>query len=227
MTRIKICGITTEEEIRLCVEAGAHALGFVTEYPVDVPWNLHRDEALNLLRLVPPFVYRIIVVGDDFDTVLSLAKLLKPHAVQLHADEPLNVTKDIVSALSAMGVDVIKALRFSVSTGRCNISRQDPLEAAKLIESTGVSAIVMDSISETRPAGTGKSIDWALARRIRDTVSVPVILAGGLTPDNVARAVATVNPYAVDVISGVEDDGRKKNPRKVRKFIAAASEEKE
>ena len=65
MTRIKICGMTSEEDIRLCAAAGVHALGFVVEYPIDVPWNLDRRRARELMRTVPPFVSRVIVVGDD------------------------------------------------------------------------------------------------------------------------------------------------------------------
>ena len=223
MTQVKLCGIMKEEEIQAGVSAGAHALGFVTEYPLDVPWNLDRREARRLMTLVPPLIYRVIVVGDDPDRVLSLAEFLNPHAVQLHANEPLDVTRDIVTALAARGTAVIKALRFSVETGRCDDSERTPLEAAKLIEATGVSALLMDSVSESRPAGTGQSIDWAMARKIRDNLGIPVILAGGLHTGNVAKAIRTVGPHAVDVISGVEDPDGNKDPRKVREFIAAVS----
>lgn len=219
MTRVKICGIMNEEEIRMAVEAGAHALGFVTEYPLDVPWNLDRKEARRLMRIVPPFVYRVIVVGDNPDTVLSLAELLNPHAVQLHAKEPLSVTRDVVDSLSSLGIPVIKALRFSVETGHCDDSGSDPLEVAKLLEATGISALLVDSVSENRPAGTGQSIDWTLARKIRDNLRIPLILAGGLRADNVGRAIEAVRPHGVDVISGVEDSKGHKDTRKIRDFI--------
>lgn len=223
MTRVKLCGIMKEEEVRLGVAAGAHALGFVTEYPVDVPWNLDRDEARRLMGIVPPFVYQVIVVGDDPDRILSLAAFLRPHAVQLHGGESLNVTRCIVAALASRGVAVIKALRFSVETGLCDDSGRSPLETAKLIEATGVKALLMDSVSQHRPAGTGKSLDWAMAREIRDNLRIPVILAGGLHGGNVARAIDAVHPLAVDVISGVEDSEGNKDPRKVEDFIAAAA----
>ncbi|HET58136.1 MAG TPA: phosphoribosylanthranilate isomerase [Deltaproteobacteria bacterium] len=223
MTRVKICGMRTGEEVRLCVEAGAHALGFVTEYPADVPWNLDRDEAMRLMDLVPPFVYRVIVVGGDPDTVLSLAEYLKPQAVQLHGNEPPAVTRDIIAELSVMRIPAIKALRFSVETGRCLGTDLDPLEAGKLFESAGADALLLDSVSEKRVAGTGHSIDWTMARTIRDGLRIPVILAGGLHAGNVARAVTAVRPYAVDVISGVENPNGDKDPRKVRDFIAAAA----
>lgn len=221
MTRIKICGLTSDEDIRLCTQAGVNALGFVVEYPIDVPWNLDRMTALRLMQGVPPFVARVIVVGDDPRTVVDLAKILKPHAVQLHGSESLSVTARLVSEIKTLGAQVIKALRISVATGKCCSPCENPREAAKLIAGTGVDGLVLDSISEAMPAGTGKSIDWSIARQIRESVRLPVILAGGLNADNVGRAVSAVQPYGVDVISGVENPVGKKDPEKVTAFVKA------
>ncbi len=223
MTRIKVCGMTNEEDIRLCAAAGVHALGFVVEYPIDVPWNLDRRRARELMRTVPPFVSRVIVVGDDPATVVELAEFLKPHAVQLHGSEPLSVTVDLVPALKDLGVQVIKALRISVATGKCSSPCENPLEAARLIAETGVDALVLDSVSDVMPAGTGQSIEWTMARKIRESVPLPIILAGGLHSANVAQALAAVNPYGVDVISGVENPVGKKIPEKVRAFVETVS----
>ena len=220
--RIKVCGLTREEDIRLCVSAGVHALGFVVEYPVDVPWNLDRAGALALMRAVPPFVSRVIVVGGDPGTVVALTSLLKPHAVQLHGDEPLSVTAGLVAPIRACGAQVIKALRFSAETGRCLNAGDDPLEAACRIREAGVDAIVLDSVGETRPAGTGRTVDWRVARGIRDGAGLPVILAGGLNAGNVGRAIDAVDPYGVDVISGVEESAGQKDPVRFRAFIVAA-----
>ena len=78
MTRIKICGITTVEDIRLCAAVGVDDLGFVVEYPIDVPWNLDREQAGKLIRSVPPSVSPVIVVGEDPRTIIELTQLLKP-----------------------------------------------------------------------------------------------------------------------------------------------------
>jgi phosphoribosylanthranilate isomerase len=223
MTRVKICGLTCAEDVRLCVAAGAQALGFVVEYPLAVPWNLDRLRARDLMRAVPPFVSRIVVVGDDLATVVALTEFLKPHAVQLHGSEPLAVTRELVFALKVRGVQAIKALRFSVETGTCRSPCENPLEAARLIEEAGIDALLLDSVSDTRPAGTGRSIDWGVARKIRETAKVPVILAGGLHAGNVGEAVDAVRPFGVDVISGVEEPTGRKDPEKVRAFVAAAA----
>jgi len=221
MTRIKICGLSRDEDVRLCVQAGVHALGFVVEYPVDVPWNIDRMKARDLMSRVPPFVSKVIVVGDDPDTVVDLAVFLKPHAVQLHGNEPLSVTAALATAIRACGAQVIKAMRFSVETGICRTVCENPFDAAKRIEETGVDALVLDSVSEVRPAGTGLCIDWGIARKIQDSVRLPVILAGGLNAGNVGRAIAAVRPYGVDVISGVETQAGRKDPVKIDAFVAA------
>lgn len=220
-TRIKICGLTTPEDVRLCVAAGVHALGFVVEYPVDVPWNLDRETAAELVRAVPPFVSRVIVVGDHVDTVVELTRLLRPHAVQLHGNEPIATTAVLVAAIHELGAQVIKPLRFAAETGECRSDDPDPFAAARMIEQAGADALVLDSVSNARPAGTGQTIDWTLARAIRDRVNLPLILAGGLSAGNVGEAVAAVNPYGVDVISGVEEPVARKDPAKVRAFVEA------
>lgn len=221
MTRVKICGITRKEDIKTCVAAGVHALGFVVEYPHPVPWNLERKEAEILLNQVPPFVSRVVVVGDEEEKVLELAEKLKPHAVQLHGNEPINVTEEMVKRLQKMGIQAIKALRIHTETGTCLGEKENPLEMAQRIEQTGVDALLLDSVSKNRPAGTGEKINWDMARQIRNSLKIPVILAGGLTPENVRQAVEVVAPYGVDVITGVEKTPGEKDPQRVRAFIEA------
>jgi len=226
VTRVKICGVTRAEDIRLCVEAGAHALGFVVEYPLPVPWNLDRMEARDLMRRVPPCIARVAVVGDDPGTIVALAEALNPHAIQLHGSEPLLATAKIVAELKRRRVPVIKALRFNAETGKTSPSCEDPLKAARLIEETGVDALLLDSVSDRKPAGTGKSIDWGIARAIRESVGIPIVLAGGLHAGNVGTAISAVRPYAVDVISGVEHPVGRKDPEKMRAFFEAVSQKK-
>jgi len=223
MTRIKICGLMRVEDVRRCVEAGVHALGFVVEYPREVPWNLDRYAARRLMQAVPPFVSRVMVVGGDAGTVIALTEFLRPDVVQLHGDEPPEETSRIVGGVKPFGVRVIKALRFDVETGRCLRPWDDPWEATRSIEGAGADALLLDSASRLRPAGTGANIDWRLARSIRERVRLPVILAGGLDAGNVGRAIAAVDPYGVDVISGVEGPVGDKDPRKIGAFVAAVT----
>lgn len=224
MTWAKICGLCHPDDVALCAGAGADALGFVVDYPVDVPWNLTLEKARDLMALVPPGVARVAVVGDDPDRVVSLAKGLHPDLVQLHADEEPATTAGLVNRLHALGIGVIKALRFDVETGALVTRHRvpdDPVSAAGLFVDVGVDMVLVDSVSARRPGGTGRTVDRTVARAIRDGAGVPVVLAGGLRQDNVAAAIAAVDPYGVDVISGVEGRVGHKDPQRVRGFLAA------
>ncbi|MCD6319194.1 MAG: phosphoribosylanthranilate isomerase [Candidatus Desulfofervidaceae bacterium] len=221
MTRVKICGITNEEDIQLCVCAGVDALGFVVEYPVPVPWNLDREVAKRLMAKVPPFVTKVVVVGDESDKIMAITDMLKPHVVQLHGREPFNVTEKLISELKKRGVQIIKALRFSVETGQLKYDIADPVVACDRLANAGVNAVLLDSFTDSRPAGTGKPFNWAIARRVREKIKIPLILAGGLNAENVGQAIAEVQPYGVDVITGVENPVTKKDPEKVKAFLQA------
>lgn len=225
MTWVKLCGLTSLGEVAMCASAGADALGFVVEYPAEVPWNLTLGEARELVAAVPAGVERVMVAGDDAGLVLAHAEALRPDAVQLHADEAPATTQELARELKAMGVGVIKALRFSVETGEVltgHDSPPDPVDAARRLTQLGVEHLLVDSVSRTHVAGTGQPVDFSMARRIRDEVPAPVILAGGLRPDNVDAAIRAVAPHGVDVISGVEARRRVKDPAKVAAFIEAA-----
>ncbi len=221
MIRVKICGITNEEDINICTSAGVDALGFVVEYPIPVPWNLEKKTARRLMESVPPFVSKVAVLGDDPDEVLSIADFLDPNVIQLHGEETLNSTEKLIFKLKSRGIKVIKALRFSVETGKLRGDILDPLAICKRLADAGIDAVVLDSVTGSKPAGTGSTFDWKVARRIRDDVSIPVILAGGLNAGNVSQAVSDVRPYGVDVISGVENPVGKKDPARVHAFLMA------
>lgn len=222
MTRVKICGNTDADQVRTCVEAGAHCLGFVVEYPVDVPWNLSREEAKGLLDLVPPLVSRAVVTGGSPQEVLAIARCLMPHLVQLHTDNPLSETEWLARELASLHLGLIRALRIDVATGKACGEINNPIDAALALQRTGVAAVLLDARTSNMPAGTGVSVNWETARAVREALSIPLILAGGLTPSNVRTAIETVRPYAVDVITGVEAARRIKDPALVRQFVTAA-----
>lgn len=216
MTLVKICGLTHAEDVDLCIAAGVARFGVVVEYPVDVPWNLTRDAARALMQRVPADRVAVAVVGGDAGHILALVRHLRPTMVQLHGDEP----PQVVAAVAAEGVPVIKAIR--VFSDGPPVSAEALIAAAAEAVAAGAAEILLDAANAERPAGTGQRLDWALAAQVAHALPVPLILAGGLTPQNVADAVAAVRPDGVDVITGVETSGHRKSAARVRAFTRAA-----
>lgn len=203
MTKVKICGITNIEDARHAVECGADMLGF-NFYP-------------GSKRYVEPAVARAIIdalgnaevakigvfVNADVGEIAEVAENVGLDAVQLHGDE----SPEVVAAVgrSLPGLLTVKALR---------VGSEVALKAAAVY---AVNHVLLDGDAGSAFGGAGATFDWELARGIEG-----LILAGGLTPHNVADAVRMLRPHAVDVASGVESSPGKKDPAKVAAFIKAA-----
>ncbi len=218
MTRVKICGLMKHEDVNFCVQAGVHMLGFVVEYPVYVPWNLKVRDARELIEQVPPFVSTCVVTGGEVKKILDMVNKTCPDVVQLHYKETLKDVEEISKQLKPKGIKVIKALRMD-SMGNCDFEITDPVIAVRELLKTGVSAILVDSYTSSMPGGTGVAVDLSIFEAVKKESTVPVILAGGLNADNISRVVQQVNPYAVDVLTGVEDKPNQKNYEKIEKLI--------
>jgi phosphoribosylanthranilate isomerase len=193
VTRVKICGLTSIEDALWAAECGAHALGVVFE--PSSPRAVAYDEPwLTRLAETGPYVTKVGVFGPLPDPWLGL-----PAGFQ---------------ALQAFDVPLER---------HCLRVMTVKLEPGSLAnEQVDADAILLDAWHPTQHGGTGITLDWDLAAEFVRRSSIPVILAGGLTPDNVGDAIRTVRPYAVDVSSGVEAMPRVKDPGKVKAFIDAA-----
>ena len=218
MTRVKICGLMNREDMELCVKAGVHTVGFVVDFPVPVPWNLTKGKARKLIDKVPPFVSSSVVTGGSVESIMAVAKATRPDIIQLHYQETLEEVKELAHRLSLLGIKTIKALRID-SEGRCAFEIPDPAIAARALAETKISALLVDSYTASRPGGTGVIVDFSTFKTIRQETNLPVILAGGLNAGNIRQFVQQTNPYAVDVLTGVEDMPGKKNPEKVFRFM--------
>jgi len=207
MTRVKVCGLTREADLRAAVEAGADAVGLVAGVSVDTPREVSEDRAGELAAATPPFATSVLVtMARTTGRIAELVERVGPDAVQVHA----GLTPPRVAGLSAdLDAAVIKV-----------IDADEPERARRY---DGVAdALVVDSLSPEGAGGTGETHDWERTAEVVAKLDSPVVLAGGLTPDNVAEAVGTVDPFAVDVASGVERDGGIKDHGAVRSFVAGA-----
>lgn len=203
MTKVKICGITSADDARMAVEAGADAIGLI--FFEKSPRNIDPGKAARIVAGLPPFVQVVgLFVNASLDYVNATADRVGLDIVQLHGEE---------SPAYCQGVRrrVMKAFRV-----------KGP-ESLEPLPSYQVAGYVLDAYSPNAYGGTGERFDWDLVLAARQ--HGPIILAGGLTPDNVAEAVARVAPYAVDVSSGVEFAPGKKDPEKVKAFIERAKKQ--
>jgi phosphoribosylanthranilate isomerase len=213
MFRVKICGITNVEDANAAVEAGADAIGlnFYEKSPrclsVDIARGIViRSRARNSVQWVGVFV--------NNSDVHRTARLAGVGWVQLHGDEPPEAVgniRDWLNVIRARKFDDNGVAGLAKDIADCRANRRGP------------TALLVDSATPGRYGGTGETVSWVgLADHKRWLGDTPLILAGGLTPDNVAEAIRIVRPAAVDVASGVETAPGKKDSAKVRDFVANA-----
>lgn len=197
--KVKICGITRKEDALAAAESGADAIGFV--FYEASPRHVFPETVRDIIIDLPPFVTTVgVFVNAHPSEIREVLDFTGIDIVQLHGDEPRDVC--------AFWPRVIKAFRLG------------ELSNLKLLEEYSVSAYLLDAYSDEIPGGTGQIFNWDIA--VEAKRFGPVILAGGLTPDNVERAVRWVHPYAVDVSSGVEAEKGIKDIEKIRAFIERA-----
>ncbi|AAV46440.1 N-(5'-phosphoribosyl)anthranilate isomerase [Haloarcula marismortui ATCC 43049] len=208
MTRVKICGVTDTEDRDAVVTAGADAVGIIHGVPVDTPREVDEGTAETIADGVPPFVTSVLVMmPTTVQEAVRRIDRIEPDAVQVHDGlspaelGALNnrITQDIVAVVEA---------------------------DAPAIEdyATHADALLVDSVDADGGGGTGETHDWERTRDLVDSLDVPIVLAGGLTPENVTEAVETVEPFAVDVASGVESAGGTKDHDAVGRFVRNAKQ---
>lgn len=208
--RVKICGLTREEDLAVAVAAGADAVGFIVGVPSSHR-NLTLERAEMLLSQVPIFVDSVVVTAPkSIKQLVELCEGLKPSAIQIHGKEQLD-SSEIREKIK--DTRLIKTVYVT----------EDALNKKVIEDLKKFDAVLLDSFTKGQYGGTGKVHDWILSRQIKEAVApVPVILAGGLKPENVKEAILTVQPYAVDVASGVELSPGVKDHEKVRTFVENA-----
>jgi phosphoribosylanthranilate isomerase len=198
--KVKICGITNAADAEAAVEAGADALGLMF-YPGSSRF-ISMDKAQDMARRLPPYVIRTGVFADPNPSeVFAAIQLCQLNLLQFHGSETPEFCLQF-------GIMTMKAFR---------IKNADSLAA---ISAYRTDAYLLDSHVAGKPGGTGETFNWDLAVEAKK-FGKPIFLAGGLTPQNVAEAVRKVQPFGVDVSSGVEQSPGKKDAKKMQDFIAA------
>ena len=209
--RVKICGITSPKDLLTAVEAGADAVGFIIDVPQS-PRNLSIGEAGKLIEATPVFVDTVVVtVPENIGHLEKIYEESKADIIQVHGSSHLHkeIRERLPDACLICGVQA-----------RPETTTDTVLEAVRLFN-----AVLIDSHVPGKYGGTGTTHDWELSRRIRELIHPkPLILAGGLRPENVSEAIRVVKPFAVDVSTGVESRPGVKDRKKVFEFVRNAQE---
>ena len=211
MTKVKICGITNKEDALIAMNYGSDFLGFIVDEKLKSKRRISAEKVRDIvsnLKSKPKVV--VVMAPRSLDEVIRMEEMLRPYAFQLHGNETLDFIETLKSEVKAK---IIKAIGISE-----DIKLDYVKEYAEITD-----FILLDTKVNSATGGTGKVHDWNISKRIRDELYPKrVILAGGLKPENVREAIKKVKPYAVDVSSGVELKIGKKDPEKIKKFIAEA-----
>lgn len=211
--RVQIAGVSNLDEALAAADAGADALGFTLRLPTGVHDGLTEEKARAIISRLPPFVGAVVItyVRAAHEAV-GLCRFLGAGALQLHGEFPTNDLPLVRAALRHL-----KLIRAVHVTG------PDAIAEARA-RSRHADALILDTYDAEsgRHGATGKTHDWAVSAEIVRAVRIPVILAGGLTPENVDEAIRTVRPWGVDVHTGVENDDGTRNHQKLRAFIERA-----
>ena len=199
MTRVKFCGLTHEEDIAQAVKLGVDALGFVFYAPSSR--SLAPDHAAMLTSSVPAFVTRVgLFVNEQPAVIQNIFERTRLNLIQYHGDE----TPEFCDAV---GLPFIKAFRV-----RPGIDIQTEMERYP-----NASGFLLDAYVKGQPGGTGERFDWGMIPQS----NAPIILAGGLSPDNAKDAIEQVAPWALDVSGGIETKPGRKDPDKMARFMSA------
>lgn len=205
-TRVKICGITQMQDAAFAVRLGVDALGFI--FFEKSPRSIDLDSARDIIATLPPFVDRVgVFVNDSISNIVETASAVSLSCVQLHGRETVVFCEELRRKLPCCRL--VKAFRVGEESVAEEFSEYHAV----------VHGFLLDTYKKGAPGGTGEVFDWEIISRLQ--LQRPVLLAGGLGPENIRDAVARVRPYGVDVNSGVESAPGKKDHRKLESLMCS------
>jgi phosphoribosylanthranilate isomerase len=209
--KVKICGLKRKNDVQMCMNLGVDILGFVTEYPIPVPWNLSRTEALPLLSMVQSQHRSCIVTGGAPEKVIELASSLRPSMVQLHYMETLEDTIVISEALHELNIDVIKTVPPRVEDRIFQFGTSDIEKIVAELCKTNIYGLLADSRVPANASENGTRLDLDFCIEIINRSSKPVIIAGGINADNVCDILTQTGTEFIDIMTGVESSPGEKD----------------
>ena len=207
---IKVCGIQNKPEALGAIEAGANTIGMLLGVPEYVEDKISPETARKIVDALPDSIRTVMVTHLlEIEKIVEIAEFTGVSAVQIHNNLSTNDLEVLRKKLP--GLEMIKAI---------HVTDGSAVEQAKVYEPFS-DMILLDTKSGRRIGGTGKTHDWNISKKIVEQTDVPVVLAGGLNPENIEKAVKKVMPFGIDANSGLEHKDGSKDLEKVRKFAKA------
>lgn len=210
MVMVKVCGIRSEQDI--AAARCADALGFIVGAPQS-PRNLELCHARTLMKIVPPTLRKVAVTtASDLEQIIAIVEVLAPDALQVHNTMS---AREFAQLRTLIGDRVVLYGLLPMTGSPLQI-----IARGRALAQVGLDGVILDTVVGSRVGGTGQVHDWAVSRTVRDALHpLPIILAGGLTPRNVRRALEQVRPRMIDVASGVEEADGRKSREKIEALI--------
>jgi len=213
--RVKVCCIASEEEAALAIGMGASAIGLVSRMPSG-PGPIPEARIRDIARIVPPGIATFLLTSETTaEPIIAQQRYCGTNTLQLVDEVKPGVHRVLREALP--GIKIVQVIHIRDENSLAEARQVSPQVDALLLDSGN------PSLATKELGGTGRAHDWAVSRRIRDAVGVPVYLAGGLNPQNVGKAIAQVRPFGVDLCSGLRTDGRL-DAAKLDEFMRAVHE---
>ena len=213
--RVKVCCIASEEEAALAIGMGASAIGLVSRMPSG-PGPIPESRIRDIARIVPPGVATFLLTSETTaEPIIAQQRYCRANTLQLVDEVEPGVHRVLREALP--GIKIVQVIHIRDENSLFEARQVSPQVDALLLDSGN------PSLATKELGGTGRAHDWAVSRKIRDAVGVPVYLAGGLNPQNVRKAIAQVQPFGVDLCSGLRTDGRL-DAAKLEEFMRAVQE---
>lgn len=218
--KVKICGLKRKKDVEMCIRLGVDMLGFVAEYPLPVPWNLERTEALPLLRMVSPPHQTCIVTGGRPEKVIDLAGYLRPSMVQLHYKETLEDTIIISNELQKLNISVIKTIPPNKKDRILQYGTADIKIIVEKLCQTSIYGLLVDSRVPSNASQKGTRLDFEVCKKVINLSSKPVIIAGGIKARNVCALITKTGTAFIDVMTGVEKAPGEKDARSLSQLLS-------
>ncbi len=209
---IKVCGIKSAEEALGAIDAGANTIGMLIGVPEYVEDKITSDLAKEIVNILPGNIRTVMVTHLlEIPKIIEIAKFTDVSVIQIHNDLSTDGMRQLKKNLPK--IELMKAIHVMDNTS---------IETAKEYEPYS-DMILLDSRTNEKIGGTGKTHDWVISERIVNEINIPVILAGGLNPDNIETAIKKVKPAGIDANSGLENNNGSKNFEKIKIFAQAGS----